>query len=155
MGLIQFLQSGLVRSLEENPVSRLLSDLQLPVRLAAEEALKDCHEEGLELLITCTYRTAEEQDALYAQGRTKHGPKVTNAKAGQSMHQYKVALDLYPLVNGKPDFSGKAPEWFKIAAIFKKHGFEWAYEWKRFKEMPHFQMTKGHSLAYFQSGGKL
>lgn len=136
-------------------MSKLLSDLQLPVRLAAEEALKDCHEEGLEVLITCTFRSGAEQDALYAQGRTKPGSKVTNAKAGQSFHQYRVALDLYPLVNGKPDFSGKAKEWHLIAAIFKKYGFEWAYEWKRFKEMPHFQMTKGHPLSYFQAGGKL
>ena len=136
-------------------MGRSLSELAPKVERAAIAAVAECGASGWPVLVTCTYRTGAEQDALYAQGRTKPGPKVTNAKAGQSFHQYRVALDLYPLVNGKPDFSGKHPNWHKIAAVFKKHGFEWAYEWKRFKEMPHFQMTGGHPLSYFQNGGNL
>lgn len=135
--------------------SRSLDDLQPKVRDAAKAAVAECKASGLDLLITCTYRDGAEQNRLYAQGRTAPGKKVTNARAGQSFHQYRVALDLYPLVNGKPDFSGGSPNWHKIAAIFKKHGFEWAFEWKRFKEMPHFQMTGGRPLSYFQQGGKL
>jgi len=134
---------------------RDIHELLPVVAQAAEKAIAECKSLGLDLLVTCTYRTGAEQEALYAQGRTKPGAKVTNARAGQSLHQYRVALDLYPMVHGKPDFSGKASEWFKIAAVFKKHGFEWAYEWKRFKEMPHFQMTKGHPLSYFQGGGTI
>ena len=134
---------------------RNLDHLQPVVAAAAKAAIAECEANGLHVLVTCTYRTGAEQDALYAQGRTTLGAKVTNARAGQSFHQWRVALDLYPLVNGKPDFSGRAPEWHKIAAIFKKHGFEWGYEWKRFKEMPHFQMTGGHDLSYFQNGGQL
>lgn len=136
-------------------MGRLLSELLPNVELRASAALAECKAAELSVLVTCTFRSGAEQDALYAQGRTKPGPRVTNARAGQSMHQYRVALDLYPLINGKPDFSGKAPEWHEVAAIFKKHGFEWAYEWKRFKEMPHFQYTEGHPLSYFQSGGKV
>lgn len=136
-------------------MGRQINELLPSVALAASDAISECTRKGLKLLVTCTYRTGEEQDALYAQGRTKPGAKVTNARAGQSLHQYRVALDLYPMVNGKPDFSGKPPEWHDIAAIFKAHGFEWAYEWKRFREMPHFQMTGGHPLSYFQKGGKL
>lgn len=136
-------------------MSRLIADLLPTVAARANSALAECKTAGLGVLVTCTYRSDDEQNALYAQGRTKPGPKVTNAKAGQSFHQYRVALDLYPLINGKPDFSGKAPEWREIATIFKKHGFEWAYEWKRFKEMPHFQYTGGHPLSYFQNGGKV
>lgn len=134
---------------------RRLESLAPKVEAAARTAIRECEALGLHPLVTCTYRSGEEQNELYAQGRTKPGPKVTNAKAGQSFHQYRAALDLYPLVNGKPDFSGKSGDWFKIAAVFKKHGFEWAFEWKRFKEMPHFQMTGGHPLSYFQQGGKL
>lgn len=136
-------------------MGRSLTELQPPVRRAAEAALAECKAAGLNVLVTCTMRTGAEQDALYAQGRTTPGPKVTNARAGQSFHQYGVALDLYPVVNGKPDFSGKATQWHSIASIFKKHGFEWAFEWQRFKEMPHFQMTGGNTLSFFQNGGKL
>jgi peptidoglycan LD-endopeptidase CwlK len=136
-------------------MGRAINELSPKVQAMATAALAECQAVGLKVLVTCTYRSGEEQEALFAQGRTKPGPKVTNARAGQSLHQYRVALDLYPMVNGKPDFSGKVPEWHKIAAIMKKHGFDWAYEWKRFKEMPHFQYTAGHPLSYFQKGGKI
>lgn len=137
-------------------MSRDLNDLFPVVRDAAQKALNTLKAAGIDVLITCTYRTAEEQQKLYAQGRTSPGKKVTNAKPGQSFHEYRVALDLYPVVNGKPDFSGSHIDlWHKIAKAFKDEGFEWAYEWKTFKEMPHFQMTKGHPLSYFQNGGKI
>lgn len=137
-------------------MSRDLNELLPVVKDAATRALAKCKEAGLDVLVTCTYRTAQEQQALYNQGRTTPGKKVTNAKPGQSFHEYRVALDLYPLVNGKPDFAGSQIEtWKKIAGFFKAEGFEWAYEWKTFKEMPHFQMTGGHPLSYFQNGGKI
>jgi peptidoglycan L-alanyl-D-glutamate endopeptidase CwlK len=136
-------------------MGRNLNELRPVVKIMAEGALHDCEQAGLKVLVTCTGRTSAEQAALYAQGRTTPGKKVTNAKPGQSFHEYGVALDLYPLVNGKPDFSGTAPEWNEIAAIFKKHGFEWAFEWRKFKEKPHFQYTGGHPLSWFQQGGRL
>lgn len=136
-------------------MGRKIAELRPCVAQMALAALTECTAKGIGTLVTCTSRTNAEQSALYAQGRTTPGLIVTKAKPGQSLHQYGVALDVYPVVNGKPDFSGKAPEWHTMAAIFKKHGFEWAYDWKRFKEMPHFQYTGGHSLAYFQAGGTI
>lgn len=41
-----------------------------------------------------TIRTFAEQEALYAQGRTKPGKVVTNAKAGMSYHNYGLAVDI-------------------------------------------------------------
>ena len=134
---------------------RNIDDLLPVVAAAAHAALDECKAKGLDVLVTCTYRSNVEQDALYAQGRSKPGTVVTNAKAGQSMHQYRCAIDIVPMVNGKPEWSGRSPVWQQIATVFKKHGFEWGYEWKRFKEMPHFQMTGGHDLSYFQNGGRL
>src|ERR1043165_556102 len=56
---------------------------------------------------TQTLRTFEEQNALYAQGRTKPGQIVTNAKGGQSYHNYGLAIDFALLIDkngdGKPD----------------------------------------------------
>lgn len=136
-------------------MGRKLEELNPKVQAAAVAAIQECEQQGLKVLISCTYRSGEEQNGLYAQGRTEPGRIVTNAKAGQSFHQYRVALDLYPLVNGKPDFSGRSADWEKIGKVFIKHGFEWAAKWKRFKELPHFQMTGGHPLSYFQAGGVL
>lgn len=135
---------------------RNIEHLLPTVRGAAKAALAELDKEGIKYVVTCTYRSATEQAALYAQGRTTPGRKVTNAKPGQSFHEYGVALDIYPIVNGKIDFSGSHLDvWKKMAEAFKKQGFEWAYEWKTFKEMPHFQMTKGNPLSYFQKGGKI
>lgn len=53
--------------------------------------------------ITCTYRSNDEQNALYAYGRTRMGNKVTNAQAGQSPHNYKpsAAFDIAFIGLGK------------------------------------------------------
>jgi peptidoglycan L-alanyl-D-glutamate endopeptidase CwlK len=106
-----------------------------------------------------TLRTFAEQDALYAQGRTKAGAKVTNAKGGQSYHNYGLAIDIVLLVdkdkNGsfesaswdiKTDFDGDGKaDWMEIVAIFKRYGFEWGGDWK-FNDAPHFQKTFGKSI---------
>ena len=134
---------------------RNLQDLIPVVREKAERALETCRTKGLDVLVTCTLRTGAEQNQLYAQGRTEPGRIVTNARAGQSMHQYGCALDLYPMIGGKPDFTGTRPEWHQIAEIFKSEGFEWGYDWTHFKEMPHFQFTGGHGLGFFEAGGRL
>jgi peptidoglycan L-alanyl-D-glutamate endopeptidase CwlK len=44
-------------------------------------------------------RTIEEQNVLYAQGRTKPGNIVTNAKSGSSYHNYGLAIDFAILVD--------------------------------------------------------
>lgn len=134
---------------------RNLNDLHPIVRDKAEQALAECKAKGIDVLVTCTLRTGEEQNQLFAQGRTEPGRVITNARAGQSMHQYGCALDIYPVIGGKPDFTGTRPEWHVIAGIFKSLGFEWGFDWPRFKEMPHFQFTGWHPLSYFEAGGKL
>lgn len=135
---------------------RNLDHLHPKVAAAAKAALSDCEAQGMKVLVTCTLRSRAEQTALYAQGRTTEGPIVTHAKAGQSMHQYGCALDLYPNPGGKPDFTGHHPWWPRIAAIFKAHGFKWGAEWQGgAREMAHFEMMGGHPLSYFQQGGTL
>jgi peptidoglycan L-alanyl-D-glutamate endopeptidase CwlK len=56
---------------------------------------------GMQALITDGLRTVAEQNALFAQGRTKPGPRVTNARGGQSNHNYGLAVDMYPVIGGK------------------------------------------------------
>jgi peptidoglycan L-alanyl-D-glutamate endopeptidase CwlK len=135
--------------------SRKIEDLLPPVRERVERFLAACKEEGIDILITSTYRDNESQNALYAQGRTKPGIKVTNARAGQSFHNYRCAVDVVPMKNGKPIWNAKDPVWQDIGRLGKAAGLEWAGDWVRFKEFPHFQYTGGVSLAQLQKGATI
>jgi len=135
--------------------SRKIEDLLPPVRERVERFLAACKEEGIDILVTSTYRDNASQDALYAQGRTKPGIKVTNARAGQSFHNYRCAVDVVPMKNGKPIWNAKDPVWQDIGRLGKAAGLEWAGDWVRFKEFPHFQYTGGVSLAQLQKGATI
>lgn len=135
--------------------SRDLAELTPPARARAEKFLALAKAAGIDLLVTSTYRDAASQDALYAQGRTKPGRIVTNARAGQSWHNWRCALDVVPLRNGKPVWDVKDPIWQTVGKLGKDAGLEWAGDWKRFKEFPHFQYTGGLTLAQLQAGAKI
>jgi peptidoglycan LD-endopeptidase CwlK len=132
--------------------SRSLDDLFPPARRRVDAFLASCKENGIDLLVTSTYRDIESQNALYAQGRTTPGNIVTNAKGGQSFHNFRCAVDVVPLVNGKAVWDGKDPIWAKVGELGKAAGLEWAGEWKTFKELAHFQYTGGLTLADLNAG---
>jgi peptidoglycan L-alanyl-D-glutamate endopeptidase CwlK len=135
--------------------SRSLDDLLPAVKERVERFIASAKTEGIDLLVTSTYRDNESQNALYAQGRTASGKVVTNAKAGQSFHNYRCAVDVVPIVNGKPVWDTSYQVWQTIGKLGKEAGLEWAGEWKTFKEMAHFQYTGGLSLAKLQKGVKI
>ncbi len=56
---------------------------------------------GMEALITDGFRSFAEQDLLFAKGRSAPGPKVTDARGGLSNHNYGVAVDMYPVLEGR------------------------------------------------------
>ena len=115
--------------------------------------------------VTYTLRSFAEQQAIYDQGRTKPGPVVTNAKPGQSLHNYGLALDICLIIDGKEiswntakdyDGDGKA-DWLEVVAIFVKYGWTWGADWDRdgvtkaqgdkdehLVDAPHFQKTFGY-----------
>jgi len=134
--------------------SRSLDDLAPPAKQRAEAFIAAAKAKGIDLLVTSTYRDSESQDALYAQGRTTPGNIVTRAKAGQSWHNWRCALDVVPLVNGKAIWDDQAL-WKQVGEIGKSCGLEWAGDWRTFKEYPHFQYTGGLTLAQLQQGAKI
>lgn len=133
--------------------SRELCDLHPYVRSCVVTAIARAKMlVGCDVLVTCTYRDEEAQDALYAEGRTAPGRIVTNAKAGESYHNWQLAVDIVPLRNGKPVWDANDPVWAKVAEIFKQQGFEWGGDWVHFRELPHFQMTGGCTIKDLQNG---
>lgn len=114
---------------------------------------------------TYTLRTFKEQDALYAQGRTTKGKVVTNARGGQSFHNYGLAVDIALVVdtNGdgkydtaawdtKGDYDGdKKADWMECVEIFKKYGWFWGGDFRNFKDYPHFEKSFGLTISQLQS----
>lgn len=138
--------------------SRSIDNLHPIVQDKCKHFIEICKDHNIDILVTSTYRDCESQDELYAQGRTKPGKIVTNAKGGQSFHNWKVAFDVVPIINGKPVWSTKGVDlelWNQIGEIGEHCGLEWAGRWKKFKEMAHFQYTNGLTLKDFQSGKTL
>lgn len=153
--------------------SRKIDDLAPPARNRALKFLGECRAQGIDVLVTCTVRDEETQNELYSHGRTreqldgagllhispKPGPIVTNAKGGDSFHQYEVALDGVPLRYGKPVWGTEGEDgvlWNRVGEIGEACGLEWAGRWHgHLREMAHFQYTGGLTLADFKQGRRL
>lgn len=106
------------------------------------EVIKELHEEGIYVGVAQAMRTFAEQNALYAIGRTKPGRIVTNARGGQSNHNYGVAVDLfiYPGTFAKAEFLEPSDSRMKkIVAAMKKRQMKWGGDWN-FKDYPHFEL---------------
>ena len=116
------------------------------VRLKAMAHLKACDAQGIHLRITHGERTFAEQNLLYAQGRTAPGKIVTNAKGGQSWHNYCLAYDVVPLdnVTGKAIWDTKDPIWDTIIDLGKQAGMEHGIKVGKWIDMPHFQYRPGN-----------
>lgn len=107
----------------------------------AKRLIIECNKRGLKVMLGETFRTVEEQNALYAQGRTKPGSIVTYAKGSSysSMHQWGIAFDVIRN-DGKGAYYDK-DEWFKrVGKIGKSLGLEWGGDWINPVDKPHFQL---------------
>ena len=104
----------------------------------ASEWVKACESAGLKVAIGETYRTVAEQDALYAQGRTKPGNKVTNARGSSysSQHQWGIAFDFYR-ADGKGAYNEDGDFFGRAATIAKNLGLAWGGDWKSIVDKPH------------------
>lgn len=99
---------------------------------------------GTYLLVVSGLRTAAQQDALYAQGRTTPGHVVTNAKSGQSMHNYGLAADIVPYLSGQTgnlNWQAETPQFAAMVAALKQQGLVWGGDWASIKDYDHFQMS--------------
>jgi peptidoglycan L-alanyl-D-glutamate endopeptidase CwlK len=131
------------------------------IRQLGEALIERCYNKGIWVLITQGLRTYAEQDALYAQGRTKPGSIVTKVKGGYSIHNFGFAIDYALLLkDGKTaswdtkrdDNQDHKADFLQVAEEAKALGFEWGGDWKTFVDMPHLQMVFGLTTAQFRAG---
>ena len=109
---------------------------------------KKCAQKGITIRATECLRTANDQDALYAKGRTAPGPKVTNAsgKDAKSMHQWGVAVDIVIDMDADKDGDIDIRDLYNVkllnvvGKIGESIGLEWGGSWKSIVDKPHFQL---------------
>lgn len=146
--------------------SRSLSDLHPILRPIAGVFLDRVQQAGIDILVTCTYRSSAEQDELYKLGRivrshvgpwdVRHplGRTVTKAKGGQSEHNHTeqgvpsaLAFDVVPLVSGKPIWDERSHLWLRIGDIGVALGLNWyGARGAPFREFPHFALRESNVI---------
>lgn len=107
----------------------------------SKKMITECENKGLKIKIGETFRTVEEQNALYAQGRTKPGAIVTNAKGDSysSQHQWGVAFDFYRN-DGTGAYNESGQFFTKVGQVAKIVGLGWGGEWKSIVDNPHIYL---------------
>jgi peptidoglycan LD-endopeptidase CwlK len=138
----------------------LPTELHPVVKERSDQLVQQAARIGIVVLITDGFRSLDEQNTIYEQGRTTEGNIVTNAKGGESYHNYGLAID-FALETPSGDViwdrqydrnqNGKG-DWSEVVKIAKSLGFRWGGDWKDFKDYPHLQMDFGLSIADLQNG---
>lgn len=122
-------------------MSRDITALHPEVQEIIPKFLQSCEKQGLKVKITDTVRTKEEQNKLYAQGRTTPGKIVTWVKYPYSNHNWGMAFDICRN-DGKGAYND-SDGWFKkVALIAKSYGLTWGGDWKDSPDKPHFELVK-------------
>jgi peptidoglycan L-alanyl-D-glutamate endopeptidase CwlK len=114
-----------------------LNDLHPELQAKIPLLLVNCKNRGAEYKVTCGLRTVDEQNVLFAQGRTTPGPIVTKARGGESYHNFGVAVDATRIIGGKAVWDVES--YRILAEEAKKLGLEPGFYWK-FQDCPHIQL---------------
>jgi peptidoglycan LD-endopeptidase CwlK len=143
-----------------NQAVSLPANLNSVVKEKSSQLIQQAAKKGIVVVITDGFRSFEDQNRLYQQGRTASGNIVTNAKAGESYHNYGLAIDFaLKTASGNVIWdrqydgnrNGKA-DWTEVVEISKSLGFQWGGDWTKFKDYPHLQMDFGLTIADLQNG---
>jgi peptidoglycan L-alanyl-D-glutamate endopeptidase CwlK len=125
---------------------RNIMTLHPKAQQAARKFLKRLQDAGINARIISGTRTYAEQDELYAKGRTKPGSKVTNAKGGQSNHNFGIAWDI-GIFNAQGAYLPESLLYDRAAEVGLIDGLEWGGNWHSFKDKPHYQLVTGLSIS--------
>lgn len=127
-------------------MSARIEDLEPKTQALCRQFLTATLAAGYPLRVTHTLRTMDEQAKLYAQGRTMPGPIVTNAKPGQSPHNFGMGFDFcFEGPTPYPDW--RSPLWAQVGAIGTKLGLSWGGNWTKLKDRDHFELPGWKDLS--------
>jgi hypothetical protein len=110
------------------------------------ELIIRCRKQGIQLAIVETYRTHAKQNEYRSMGR-----KYTNSTGGRSKHQYGLAVDVVPMVNGVAVWDN-VWLWKKVGMTGEKLGLRWGGRWKKPYDPGHFEWTGGLNSTHLSAG---
>ena len=120
--------------------SRSVLELRDDARLKALEWQQNCADIGIKVIFTSTFRDSEYQNYLFDQGRKNNQKIVTNAKAGESKHNHRIAWD-FCIMNGKKCDWNNLEAFVMAGKVAEKLGLKWAGRWQgKLKEMAHIEL---------------
>jgi peptidoglycan L-alanyl-D-glutamate endopeptidase CwlK len=117
---------------------KVIATLLPQVRPIARALVQKAAAAGISIRVISGLRSYEEQAALYAQGRTAPGKKVTNARAGYSNHNFGIAFDIGVFEGNR--YLPESPKYKAVGALGMDLGLEWGGNWKTIVDQPHFQL---------------
>ena len=122
----------------------LIQTLHPKVRDIFQHFIEECENTfDITIRIASAYRSMEEQQKIYNQGRTTPGPIVTKAIPGSSYHNWGLACDLLPLsISGELNYNYDQVKWVVIG---QKYGLNWGGLWSGFKDPDHWECKMGHN----------
>lgn len=126
--------SGTVDERSEKAIKTLLPEVQPYARAL----ILGAKEQGIKIVVTSATRTYDEQNELFAQGRTKPGKIVTKARGGQSNHNFGIAFDVTIFDGSDPIW--ESPAYKAVGAIGRSLGLSWGGDWKSILDEPHFEL---------------
>jgi len=140
-----------------------------PIERMFDNLHEACKTDGFDFRVTSLYRSVEQQAILWRQSRTRltirskaetlrhdgfgfladileavgphTGPYVTNACCGESWHNYGMAFDAVPMVDGKSIMKDKEL-WERFGSRAESIGLVWGGRWKNFVDLMHFQLSQ-------------
>ena len=123
--------------------NKMLNSLHPEVKRLAHRHIYQLKRLGIDARIISGNRTYKEQDYIYAQGRTRPGKIVTNARGGYSNHNFGIAYDIGIFGNGGKVYLTADSVYKTPGIIGEKIGLEWGGRWKSTYDPPHFQYRTG------------
>ena len=117
---------------------RVIATLLPHVRPYARALYFKALQNGIRINIISGTRSYQEQDALYAQGRSAAGAIVTNARGGHSNHNFGIAFDIGVFSGNR--YLPESPLYKAVGALGMELGLEWGGNWKTIVDQAHFQL---------------
>lgn len=129
----------------ERVIAKLLPEVAPYARALVQRAAAV----GITIKLISGLRSYEEQAALYAQGRTAPGNKVTNARAGHSNHNFGIAFDVGVFEGSR--YLGDSPKYRAVGVLGVELGLEWGGNWRSFTDLPHYQLRPSWAIGMTES----